>query len=107
MVARPKEAWTGSVEPMRYTPRVAVVQRWAVFQYQILSPREVDRTYYVLTTAGLNSIRRRAELFLCCVGRQVNILEIVDHDLDDRHQRQRQRQPPNAEHDAEQDLKSE
>jgi hypothetical protein len=52
MVARPKEAWTGSVEPMRYTPRVAVVQRWAVFQYQILSPREVDRTYYVLTTAG-------------------------------------------------------
>ena len=34
-------------------------------------------------------------------------LEMVDHDLGDRHQWQRQRQAPDPEHDAEQDLERE
>ena len=34
-------------------------------------------------------------------------LEMIDHDLGDCHQRQRQGQAPDAEHDAQQDLESE
>jgi heme-degrading monooxygenase HmoA len=61
------------------------------------APPEVDHTETVLTMRGLNTASESARL----LG-----LEMIDHHSGDCHQGQGQRQSPDAEHDAEQDLES-
>src|SRR5438270_289812 len=69
----------------------------AVFRLAARGRTHPDGTY-----VRLNARLRCAASGCHRLGRGVLSLEIVDHNLCDRHQRQGQRQPPDAEHDAEQ-----
>ena len=75
--------------------------RGLVGQY-FAAPPEVEHTETVRDDAEGSAMRSQAAIAVGCASSSALKWSIID--FGDRHQRQRQRQAPDAEHDAEQDL---